>query len=294
MTDERVHEVVSGGPPWVRRRIVVWRRLEPGDVRTPGSLDAPESPFLETKVIDVAVPRSFHEEMKRLAAAKAKATALPRSPLLEYEPAGILISAAGGIGVGVWLDYLRPAGAFGWIAVACLGLGVVLAAVAKTRRAAAESAARARWAAAAEKKDYEEVARTIAERWIAFSQDLKRDTGFHTEIRVAEGSSDPLRLASIDTRPFTGAIGMDPDDFLPTEGGGVRYEALHAAGEIVSRLLPGAHELAEEQSAGAATDAERRPSSEIEGSSENESGPDISPSRGAGSPATDTDGSPSG
>lgn len=265
-----VHEIVSGAAPFVRRRIVVWRRLEPGDVRTPGSLDAPESPFLETKVIDVALPRAFHDDMKRLAAAKSKATDIPRSPLLEYEPAGILLSAAGGIGVGVWLDYLRPGDVFLWLALACLVLGVALAIFAKARRSAAETLAKARWAAAPEKKEYEDVARTIAERWVLFTQDLKKDTGFHTEIRVAEGSSDPLRLASIDPRPFTGAIGMDPDDFLPTEGGGVRYEALHAGGEIVSRLLPGAHELAEETP------------------------PAVSPSLAAGSPAPGTDESPTG
>lgn len=245
MNESIVHRIVEGPEPLLRRRIVVWRRLEPGDVRTPGSLAVPESPFLEAKVLDIAIPLELHERMKSLAEARARATAIPRSPLLEYEPAGVLISGAGGIGVGVWLDYLRPAEVFQWIALGALIAGLALAVIAKVRRRSAEAKAASRWSAASERKEHEEVSRELAESWIRFSQNLKRDTGFHTEIRVAEGSSDPLRLASIDPRPMTQGS-MDPEDFLPTEGGGVRYEALHAAGEIVSRLLPGAHELAEE------------------------------------------------
>lgn len=243
---ESLHLIVEGAGPLVRRRIVVWRRLEPGDVRTQGSLDVPESPFLEAKVVDIAIPRALHEEMKTLATAHAKATSLSSSPLLEYEPAGLLLSAAGGIGVDVWLDYLRPVEVFQWIALGCLVVGTALGMYAKQRRRAEEARATARWASAPERSDHEKLSRDIGHAWLRFTQALKKDSGFHTDVRVAEGSNDPLRLASIDPRLIQTARGFDPEDWMPTEGGGVRYEALHAAGEIVSRLLPGATELAEE------------------------------------------------
>lgn len=241
-----VHAIVEGPGPVVRRRIVVWRRLEPGDVRTPGSLPVPESPYLEAKVLDISIPVSVHEEMKRLAAARARATAMPVSPLLRFEPAGTLIAAAGGMGVGTWLDYLRPAEVFSMITLAALVIGILLAVYGKARLRAEQSAAAARWQAAPEREEYEALARRIAEQWASFAQKLRKDTGFHTEIRVAEGSSDPMRLASIDPRPFAAGAGFDPEDWMPTEGGGVRYETIHAAGEIVTRLLPGARELDEE------------------------------------------------
>ncbi|MDQ3031884.1 MAG: hypothetical protein M3Y87_05655 [Myxococcota bacterium] len=245
MTDGVVHEIVDGKGPLVRRRIVAWRRLEPGDVRTPGSIDVPESPFLEAKLFEIGVPAEVHAEMKRLAAAKTKATAIPSSPLTEYEPAGILISAAGGIAVGVWLEYLRPETWFNYAAMVLGAIGVVLAVVAKQRRRAAEAEADARWSAMPEKKEYESLAREVAQGWVRFTQTVKKDAGFHVEIRVAEGSSDPLRLASIDPRPMVAARGFDPEDWMPTEGGGVRYEALHTAGEIATRLLPGTTEAGE-------------------------------------------------
>jgi hypothetical protein len=193
--------------------------------------------------VDIEVPESIHEKMTRLAGTKSKALEIPRSPLLEYEPAGIMISAAGGIAVGVWLEYLRPQSEFLLIA-ACLGiLGIILAVTTKRRRIAAEAAASARWALADEKTEYEALAREVMDGWQYFARTLRKETGFHVEIRVAEGSRNPMRLASIDPRPMEGALGFDPEDFLPTEGGGVRYEAVHAAGVVGTRLMPGAIEI---------------------------------------------------
>ena len=231
----------EGAP--VRRRVVVWRRLEPGDVRTPGSIDVPESPFLEAKVVEIAVPAAVHAEMVRLAAARASATALAKVPLIDYEPAGVLIAAAGGMAVGAWLEYLRPASWFFPAAAVIFVVGVIVATIAKRRRAVVEAEAAARWERAPEKEEHDALARELAQGWLRFAQDLKRDTGFHVEIRVAEGSSDPVRLASIDPRLMDGAKGFDPEDWLPTEGGGVRYEALHAGGEIATRLMPGTMEV---------------------------------------------------
>lgn len=240
---ERAHQIVDGDGPLVRRRIVTWRRLEPGDVRSPGSLEVPESPFLEAKLVEVAVPASVHEDMVRLAKARAKATALTKVPLIDYEPAGVLIAAAGGMAVGAWLEYLRPASWFLIAAGVLFVVGAIVAAVAKRRRAVVEAEAEARWLSAPERKEHDALARELAQGWLRFAQTLKRESGFHVEIRVAEGSSDPLRLASIDPRPLEGASGFDPEDWLPTEGGGVRYEALHAGGEIATRLMPNTKEI---------------------------------------------------
>ncbi len=241
----RPYRIIEGDAPFIRRRIVTFRRIEPGDLRTEGSVEVPESPFIEAKLVDIEVPESIHEKMKRLADAKAKALEIPRSPLLEYEPAGIMISAAGGIAVGVWLEYLMPQREFLLIA-ACLGVvGVLFALMTKRRRLAAEAAARARWDLAHEKDEYEAMAHEVTEKWRHFAQELRSDTGFHVEIRIAEGSRNPMRLASIDPRPMEGTAGFDPEDFLPTEGGGVRYEAVHAAGVVGTRLIPNAIEIQE-------------------------------------------------
>ncbi|UJR81873.1 hypothetical protein [Sandaracinus amylolyticus] len=245
MSEPSVYRILEGEPgdALVRRRIVAWRRLEPGDVRSQGSIDVPESPFLEAKVFEIALPAPVHADMKRLSEAKASALALSKIPLVDYEPAGVLISAAGGMAIGVWLEYLRPASWFLPIAAVCFVVGVVIAVIAKRRRAVAEAEAEARWTSAPERKEHDALAREIAQAWLQLGQLLKRDTGFHTEIRVAEGSNDPLRLASIDPRPMEGAKGFDPEDWLPTEGGGVRYEALHAGGEIATRAMPGTTEV---------------------------------------------------
>jgi len=244
MSEPEVRAVIPGEGPSVRRRIVVWRRLEPGDVRSPGAVFAPESPFLEARCVEITLPLSFHASMVRLAEARARARALPKTAWIEYEPAGVLIAGAGGAAFGAWLDYLRPASLFLNGAAVVGSLGVVLAVVAKRRRARAEADAAQRWATSKEKPEHDEIARTLAEGWFRVVQDLKRDTGFHTEVRVAEGSTDPLRLASIDPRPLLGGGSFDPEDWLPTEGGGVRYEAMHASGELVTRLLPGSEEVA--------------------------------------------------
>lgn len=304
MSEPVVHQIVEGrgdatepeGGELVRRRIVAWRRLEPGDVRTPGSLNVPESPFLEARVFEIGVPRSVHEEMERLAKARASAVEIPRSPLSEYEPAGVLIAAAGGAAVGVWLEYLRPANVFLAGAAVVGVVGVLLASYAKSRRRALEEEAEARWSGAPEKKEYEELARRIAQGWLGFAQQLKKESGFHVEIRVAEGSNDPLRLASIDPRPMEGARGFDPQDWLPTEGGGVRYEALHAAGEIATRLLPGTTEVGETakpapeppSDASAASERESAASDASEPASEaSEASEPASEASDASEPATD-------
>jgi hypothetical protein len=84
-------------------------------------------------------------------------------------------------------------------------------------------------------------------------------------VRVAEGSDDPLRLASVDPRGFISIPpSFDPEDFLPTDGGGVRYEAVHTQGEVVTRLCEGDRDLPEEYEAAKASAGESESESESE------------------------------
>jgi hypothetical protein len=116
----------------------------------------------------------------------------------------------------------------------------VLGFVTRVRKRGGEVAAEERWKALPEHKEYESLARELSDAWITFANDIKKDPGYHVELRVAEGSDDPLRLASIDPRGFIAVPRtFDPEDFLPTEGAGVRYEVVHAMGEVVTRLLEG-------------------------------------------------------
>ncbi len=238
--------VILGEPsdPLVRRRIVVWHRLEPGDVRTEGARDAPESPFLEAKVLEVAVSKAVHADLRRLAESKRKALAVTPSPFSQYEPAGMLIAGGGGTAFAGFFDWLRPPITWEWIGGVVAGVGVVLAVIARARLRAAQEEAKQRWAKDPDREEHDRLARELAHAWLAFAQKI-RETGFHTEIRVAEGSSEPLRLSSIDPTPFEGATGFDPEDWLPTEGGGVRYETVHISGDVVTRVLPASQEIGE-------------------------------------------------
>jgi hypothetical protein len=252
----------------VRRKIVVFRRLEPGDVTGPGNHPLRESPYLEGKVLEIALGKSVHDDMVRLSAKRAEVLGAASNLLSSYDLAGMLFSGAGGGLFGVWLDYL-PAWSTPYLVGAGVA-GIALGFVTRVRKRGAELAANEKWKAAPEHAEYETLAREIAERWIAYSLDVKKETGFHTEVRVAEGSDDPLRLASIDPRGFIGTPPtFDPEDFLPTEGGGVRYEAVHAGGEVVTRLCEGDRDLPESYAKKDAAKNEAEPvraqESEVEG-----------------------------
>ena len=93
-------------PPHVVRKIVVWRRLEPGDIRTPGTELSAESPHLEAKVMKVAIAESLHADLTRLWKKKDETTAATTQWTTRYEPAGVLFATGGGAMVGVLLDYL--------------------------------------------------------------------------------------------------------------------------------------------------------------------------------------------
>jgi hypothetical protein len=226
----------------VRRKVVVFHRLEPGDSPTMGFHPLRESPYLEGKIVEIALGKAVHDDMVRLSKAREAALGNPGGLFASYDLAGMLISGAGGGLFGVWLDYL-PIEATPYL-LGALAMGTVLGFVTRVRRRAAELAAMERWKAAPEQKEFESLARELSEKWIAFSLDVKKELGCHTEVRVAEGSDDPLRLASIDPRGFVSIPPtFDPEDFLPTEGVGVRYEAVHAQGEVVTRLCEGDRDL---------------------------------------------------
>jgi hypothetical protein len=79
---------------------------------------------------------------------------------------------------------------------------------------------------------------------------VKREhDGFHTELRVGEGSTAPQRLCSLDPRGFTAMPPtFDSQDWLPTVGGGVRYEEIDVMGELVTRGLEGVDDWPEDGS----------------------------------------------
>lgn len=222
----------------VRRKIVVFKRLEPGDSPSLGSHPLKESPYLEGRVVEIAIGKELHERMVALEKRRTGTVRDTVSLGAKYDIPGMLIAGAGGGMVGAFFDFL-PLHIVPYLA-GIFGLGVVLGFVTRVRKRGGEIAAEERWKAMPEQKEYDALARDLSDAWISFANELKKDPGYHVELRVAEGSDDPLRLASIDPRGF---IAMpptfDPEDFLPTEGAGVRYEVVHAQGEVVTRLLEG-------------------------------------------------------
>lgn len=238
--------IVDGSAgPLVRRKVLVFRRLEPGDVRAPGARPMPESPYVEAKVLDVAVGKSTHDDMVRLAKRRAEVLDAGQSLLHRYDLPGMVIAGSAAGFLGSYFDYVPERFRVG-LGVAFV-IGVVLGVVTRSLRKAAEEAALARWSALPESKEHDRLARDLAEGWERFASQVKREhEGFYTELRVAEGSTAPERLCSIDPRPFgERPPRFDPEDWLPTEGGGVRYEVVDAMGEIVTRALDGVDDVAE-------------------------------------------------
>lgn len=231
--------IVDGSSgPLVRRKIVVFRRLEPGDVRTPGSHQLPHSPYLEGKVVDVALSKSFHDDLVRVEAKRAEVLGTGDGSLLHrFDIPGVILAGAGATWIGSYLGYapesFRPA-----LAVA-FGVGVVLALATRVLKARADAAAAERWKTVPERKEHERLGRELAEAWIRFGSQVKSEhPGFHTEVRVGEGGTTPQRLCSIDPRGFVAVPpSFDSQDWLPTVGGGVRYEEIDVMGELVTRGL---------------------------------------------------------
>jgi hypothetical protein len=251
--------------PLVRRKILVFRRLEPGDIRTPGSHALPHSPYLEAKVLDVALSKGFFDDMVRVEQKRAEVLGTGEGSLLHrFDLPGIVIAGAGAALVGTTMGYapvaMRP------ILIGVLVAGVVFAFVTRALKLRADAEAQAKWKALPEHKEHERLARELAEAWVRFTAQVKREhDGFHTELRVGEGSTAPQRLCAIDPRGFQATPPtFDSQDWLPTVGGGVRYEEVDVMGELVTRGLEGVDDWAEDGSEPKDEKPEEKPDEAVE------------------------------
>lgn len=261
--------------PLVRRKILVFRRLEPGDVRATGARAMPESPYVEAKLLDLAVGKDVHDDMVRLHKLRESVLDAGASMLHRYDLPGIVIAGAGAGIFGTYFDYVPERFRTGLFIT--FVVGVVLAFVTRSLRKAAEEAALARWRAMPESREHDELAADLLAGWERFQAAMKREhPGFHAELRVAEGSGAPERLCSIDPRPFADRPPrFDPEDWLPTEGGGVRYEVVDGMGEIVTRALDGVDDVpTEADTSEPAPSDERAPDGEDVASADDESSGD--------------------
>ena len=208
--------------PRVMRRLVAWRRLEPGDERRPDTELAPESEHLEVRVFAVAVGRATLDALERIAAARAKVEAPTRSWRARYEPAGTLLAAGGGAVAGTLLDYLP-----GWLGMLGGGLmlaGAAVGAVTRMNHDLARAAVDAAWQRSPERETLD----ALVEKLRAGAKTLReqvREEGYRLDVRVG----DPDGLERL--------LGLDPDalgdpeswraDASPTA---VRYLAVYRDG----------------------------------------------------------------
>ncbi len=215
--------------PVVTRKIVVWRRLEPGDVRTPGTEVAPENPHVEAKVIEVAIARSTFEKAERLWKKKDELTPLTSHWTTRYEPAGVLFAIGGSGMVAVALDYLPPSALV--VCASLAGLGVAVGLLTRARKVKAEHDATSAWNQTEERRALDQLEKTLAPRWTRFGQRLLEESGFRTDLRVGD-VHEADRLASIDVARITHPATWRPDA-KPRE---VRYGWVFADGRYVEQI----------------------------------------------------------
>ncbi len=214
--------------PLVVRRIVVWRRLEPGDVRTPGSELAPESSHLEAKIIEVGIAGATYDDLKRLWDERDEITAMGSGWMTRYEPAGVLFSIGGSMAVGAWLDYLPL-----WLlpfAGSIAALGAAVGVFTRAMRSRGQREADRRWRAAKEREELQSLERRLKPRWERYAERLKQDTGFRADVRVGD-IHEADRLVSINPARITHPDSWKPDA-QPNE---VRYGWMYADGRVVEQ-----------------------------------------------------------
>jgi hypothetical protein len=217
----------SDGPLAVRR-LVVWRRLEPGDARTPGTELAPESPHLEARVVEVGIAESLREELARLQRARDEVTTIGGGWSTRYEPAGVLLASGGGLSVGVGLEYL-PAGLWPF-ALSLAGLGAAVGVFTRTRKDRRAREAERRWRDAPERAELEALEARLRPAWRRFVDEL-REEGFRTEVRIGE-AHEAERLQSLDEARLAHPDTWAPDA-APEE---VRYGWVFADGRVVEQV----------------------------------------------------------
>jgi hypothetical protein len=214
--------------PHVVRRIVVWRRLEPGDVRTPGSEVAPESPHLEAKILEVAISQKLAEDLDRIARKKDEIAAASSGWMARYEPAGVLLAISGSALVGAWLDYL-PDGIVPFAAVGVLVSGV-LGRLSLARKRNLENASARQWKGTRESEELEEITARLAPGWDRFARAIKDDSGFRTDVRVGD-IHQAERLVSIDPQRLAHPSTWK-DQSAKNE---VRYGWMYADGRVIEQ-----------------------------------------------------------
>lgn len=210
------------------RRIVVWRRLEPGDVRTPGTEIAPESPHLEARVVEVGIAASLLERLEELSKKRAEVTGVASGWLARYEPAGVPFTLGGSMLVGIGLDYLPRSALL--LAASFVVLGLALGVFTKTRSVKARLAVDRRWRDLPEREELAKIERTLAPRWERFATRLREETGFRADVRVGD-IHEAERLVSIDLERLSYPETWRPD----SAPGEVRYGWRYADGRVVEQ-----------------------------------------------------------
>ncbi len=214
--------------PLVVRRIVAWRRLEPGDVRTPGTEIAPESPHLEAKILEVGIAEALLEELERLEAKRAEVTAAASGWLTRYEPGGVLFATGGALAVGAWLDYL-PEYVLPF-AGSLVVLGIAVGTMTRAFKLRRDKAAEKSWRATKERDELAKIERRLEGRWERFATRLREETGFRTDVRVGD-IHEADRLVSIDPKRIA-----HPDTWRPDpKPNDVRYGWMYADGRVVEQ-----------------------------------------------------------
>ncbi|MBX3268975.1 MAG: hypothetical protein KF729_01870 [Sandaracinaceae bacterium] len=227
--DEPVRLDGTKDGPLVTRKIVVWRRLEPGDVRTPGTEIAPESTHLEAKVVEVGIAKATLETAERLWSAKDALAADTTKLSMRYEPAGVLFAIGGSGVVAVLLDYLPDAAL--WVCVSLTALGAAVGALTRARKHRAEHEASVAWGKTEERRALEQLERTLTPRWRRFAERLLEAQGFRTDVRVGD-VHEADRLVSIDTARIT-----HPDTWRPDASRrDVRYGWVFSDGRYVEQV----------------------------------------------------------
>lgn len=226
MTKPRAIDGSDG--PLVVRRIVVWRRLEPGDARTPGTELAPESPHLEAQIIEVGIGADLFADLERLHAKRDEVMAIASGWTTRYEPAGVLFTLGGAMSVGTWLEYLPSAILPFAGSLALLGIGV--GAWTKARKYKTEREAERRWRQQPERKELDVIETRLTRRWERFATQLREERGFRADIRVGD-IHEAERLVSIDLGRIT-----HPDSWRPdSHPNHVRYGWRYADGRVVEK-----------------------------------------------------------
>lgn len=214
--------------PLVVRRAVVWRRLEPGDVRTEGTELSAESPYLEAKVVEVGISKETLEDLERIDEVRRRVHDVAESWSTRYEPAGVLFALGGGLSVGALLDYL-PAFTLPFTG-SLTALGIAVGVFTRARKAKVEGEVKRRWEKTDEHRELASLEKRLKPRWERFSERLREGSGFRTDVRVGD-IHEADRLVTLDLDRITDPACWRPDE----KEGEVRYSWVYLDGRAVEQ-----------------------------------------------------------